>query len=788
MELAVANREGNMKKTVFNYVVDKPLITLLTVFMTIFAFAYGAQKLYFDGDYKVFFGDDNPQMLAFESMQNVYTKSDNLAIVITPKSGNVFDQQTLQQIYEMTEEAWNTPYSLRVDSITNFQHTQADFDDLLVEDLLLEKEMLNTTKAQWIKEVALAEPNLVNKLVAPDSSVAIINVTVQLPNINNLTEIPEVAVFGRALKAEFQQKYPDTNIRLSGMIMLNTSFAEYAQNDSSTLIPGMFLAILVMLGILLRSITATFASLLVIVGSIAGALGVSGWLGIPLTTATVNVPTIVMTLAVADCVHIISTLLFEMRSGKTKKEAILSSLEINLTPVFITSITTALGFLALNFSYSPPLADLGNLVAVGVIIAFVLAMTILPATLILLPLKVKPQAKKVSTMDKFAEFVIKRSRAILPLSLLLIVGLGSQVVNNHVSDDSLKYFSENTEFRQDADFMAERVSGMTTLEFSLQSGKNSGINSPDFLNKLSAFTDWLRAQPETDHVNSLSDTIKRLNQNMHNDDTSYYRIPEQQELSAQYLLMYEMSLPYGLDLNGQINVKKSATRVIATFTNLGSIEILDLENRATNWITTNAPNLKLDIASTSSMFAHIGDRNMSSMIQGTALALVLISALVGISLQSARLGFISLLPNLLPAISGFGLWALISGEINLALSVVASLTLGIVVDDTVHFLSKYQRAKTQGKSPQDAVRYAFASVGKALIITTSILCVGFGILTLSDFAMNADMGLLTCIIIFIALFVDLLLLPAFLVIFDKTSKVSKPSTESLQQPALSQGR
>lgn len=777
-----------MKTTVFNYVVNKPLVTLLTMFIAIFVFAYGAQKLYFDGDYKVFFGDDNPQMLAFESMQNIYTKSDNLAIVITPKSGNVFDKQTLTQIYDMTEQAWQTPYSLRVDSITNFQHTQADYDDLFVEDLLLEKEMLNSTKIAKIQKVALAEPNLVNKLVAQDASVAIINITVQLPNINKLTEIPEVATFGRALKAQFEQKYPDSNIRLSGMIMLNTSFAEYAQNDSITLIPGMFLAILVMLGILLRSITATFASLLVIVGSIAGALGVSGWLGIPLTTATVNVPTIVMTLAVADCVHIISTLLFEMRAGKTKKEAMLSSLEINLTPVFITSITTALGFLALNFSYSPPLAHLGNLVAVGVMIAFVLAMTVLPATLSILPLKVKVKDKKDSYMDNFADFVIKHSRYILPLSLFVIVALGTQATNNHVSDDSLKYFSKNTQFRQDADFMADHVSGMTTLEFSLQSGISSGINSPDFLTKLSVFTDWLRAQPETDHVNSLSDTLKRLNQNMHNDDSDYYRIPDQQALSAQYLLMYEMSLPYGLDLNGQINVKKSATRVVATFTNLGSIEIIDLENRATQWFLTNAPNIKLDIASTSSMFAHIGERNMESMIQGTALALVLISALVGISLQSLRLGFISLLPNLLPAISGFGLWALISGEINLALSVVASLTLGIVVDDTVHFLSKYQRAKNQGKSPQDAVRYAFASVGRALLITTAILCVGFGILTLSDFAMNADMGLLTCIIIFIALFVDLLLLPAFLVIFDKPNKVIKSSSESLIQPALSQGR
>ncbi|WP_349629494.1 efflux RND transporter permease subunit [Motilimonas eburnea] len=763
------------------WVVERPIISLLITMLIVFSFGFGTSKLFFDGDYRVFFGDDNPQLLAFEQMQNVYSKSDSVSFIIAPKSGKVFTRETLNQVHEMTEAAWQTPYSTRVDSITNYQHTQAEADDLLVEDLLLEPETLDPAKIEQIRQIALTEPNLVNKLIGSAGDVTIINVTVQLPEIDPLTEGPAVAHFAKELQAQFHQRYPDTEIRLSGLVMLNDAFATYAQNDSSTLVPAMFLLILIMLAILLRSVLGTLASLAVIITTIAATLGVSGWLGIALTTPTVNVPTIVMTLAVADCVHIISSLLLAMRNGQTKQQAIYTSLAQNVKPVFITSATTAIGFLSLNFSDSPPLRDLGNLVAVGMLFAFLFSVTLLPALLSLMPIKVAAKTKPSNAMTRFANWVIAKQKPVLVCGLLIVAGLASQVPNNQVNDDSLKYFSTDTTFRQDSDYMAQHISGMTSLEFSLESGQSNGINHPEFLADLAAFTTWLRQQPETDHVSSLSDTVARLNKNMHGDDPAQYRLPTQQELAAQYLLMYEMSLPYGLDLNNQINIDKSATRVVATFKNLGSNEILALEQRANDWFATQAPHIKVSISSTSSMFAHVGERNMSSMLMGTAFALVLISALLGFALRSWRLGFISLLPNILPGLAGFGLWSLVSGEINLALSIVSSLTLGIVVDDTVHFLSKYQHARKQGQSSEQAVIYAFNNVGRALLITTLVICVGFAVLTQSNFALNADMGLLTAIVVFIALVIDLLILPAFLLVFDRTPATAKPSTEPSTQ-------
>ena len=269
---------------------------------------------------------------------------------------------------------------------------------------------------------------------------------------------------------------------------------------------------------------------------------------------------------------------------------------------------------------------------------------------------------------------------------------------------------------------------------------------------------------------------------MHGDDQSWYQIPEDRELAAQYLLLYEMSLPYGLDLNNQLNIDKSAVRLTVTIKNVGSREMVALEDRAREWMAENGPDIRLTAASPSLMFAHIGETNMKSMIKSIFLAFVIISGILVFALKSLRLGLISLLPNILPALVGFGFWSLISGEINLALSIVSSMTLGIIVDDTVHFLSKYQYARKDGMDAEAAVRYAFASVGRALMITTIVLALGFSMLMFSAFRLNSDMGMATSLVIVIALIIDFFLLPPMLLWLDggrKSASVPEPEPESV---------
>ncbi|HCH0319571.1 TPA: MMPL family transporter [Vibrio parahaemolyticus] len=762
------------------------LVLLATIFLIIVA-TIGGKNLYFRGDYDIFFDGTNKQLLAFDEIQTTFAKTDNLAIVIAPEDGDIFTPQTLSLIQKITVDAWQVPYSSRVDSIANYQHTEAFDDDLLVEDLLYSEYELTPERISKVKSIALSEPVLKSALVSDKGDVTVVNITVQLPEMDKTAEVEEVVSSINAMIDRYQRAYPDVTFHKAGIIAMNHAFMTAAQDDSSTLVPTMLVVILVFLTIMLRSILSVIATLIVIIGSVMATMGISGWAGMFLSTATVNVPTLIMTLAVADCVHVIATMRQSMKNGFTKVQSIERSIALNFVPILITSVTTAIGFLMMNMSDSPVLRDFGNLSALGVMVACFLSVTLLPALLKLLPIHVKMETSQDQkhVMDRLGDFVVSQRRALLPLSVAVIVVCASLIPLNKVNDESVEYFGQRNEFRQAADFMEERISGMTNISIAIKTNESQGIAAPDFLNTIGEFSSWLRDQPETDHVATLADVYKRLNKNMHGDDDAYYLLPQERELAAQYLLLYEMSLPYGLDLNNQINVDKSSIKMVLTVANLGSVELVDLENRIYQWFAEHAPQYQVVASSPSLMFAHIGETNMASMLSTLPITLVLISALLIFALRSVRLGLISLMPNIAPAVIGFGLWALISGEINLGLSVVVTLTLGIVVDDAVHFLSKYQRARREGQTAEQAVRYAFHTVGHALWITTVVLVAGFSVLAMSSFRLNADMGQLSAIVIFIALVVDFLFLPTLLMLFDKKAYLQESPSDNVRLKASS---
>lgn len=766
-----------MRERIYNFALNKPWTVLLISIILVFGTAFGAKNLVFKGDYKVFFSEENPQLTAFESIQDIYSKSDNVAFILEPKNGDIFTKDNLTAVYWLTTESWQVPYSTRVDSISNFQHTIAEEDDLIVEDLVLDPDTLTAADMPRLKAIAINDPLLLNKIVSQTGHVSIVNVTNQLPGINPITEIPEVATKIRDIKAQFEEKFPDIKVQLTGMVMMNTTFSETSMSDSATLVPAMFGIVLLIMILLLRSFSGTFATLFVIIFSIAGTMGAAGWMGFYLTGPSVSAPTMIMTLAVADCIHILTTYYFEMRQGKVKKEALQESLRVNFKPILLTSVTTAIGFMSMNFSDSPPFRDLGNMVAIGVMLAFVFSITVFPALLMLLPVKaskVSPQSN-YGIMEKFADFVVEKRKILLPLTAVIILSLASFLPQNKLDDNFVEYFDTTVPFRAATDFMEENLSGLSTIEVSIDSKESSGINDPQFLKTVGDFSEWLRAKAVTDHVSTISDVLKRLNKNMHADDPEFHKLPEERDLSAQYLLLYEMSLPYGLDLNNQLNVDKSSTRVIGTFKNLSSVQQIEIEEEMNQWFAKNAPDYQVSISSPTLMFAHIGQRNINSMLFGTAMALILISLLLAFALRSVRYGVISLLPNFIPASVGFGLWYFIDGQIGLALSVVAGMTLGIVVDDTVHFLTKYKHARDQyGKNAEEAVKYAFSSVGRALWITTLVLVAGFMVLAQSTFTLNSDMGLLTAVTIAVALIVDFLFLPPLLMMLDgkKDAKIA----------------
>ena len=756
-----------------NWVMRWRWLVVIVSILVAFGAASGARFLGFDTDYRVFFSDENPQLQAFEAMQNIYTKNDNIMFIVTPKDGDVFTPQTLAAIEELTEEGWKVPFALRVDAISNFQNTIAEEDDLIVEDLVEGGQDFSTAELDYAKSVALREPNLVSRIVSDQAHVTGVNVTVELPG-EAIDEVPTAVAYARNLADEMRAKYPDLEIRMSGMTMMNNAFSENGQKDMATLIPIMYLGMFVVMLIMLRSVSSAIATMLVVALSTVAAMGLAGYAGIKITPPSATAPTMMMTLAIADSIHILVTMLNEMRRGMPKREAIAESLRVNMQPVFLTSITTAIGFMSMNFSDSPPFRDLGNMTATGVMLAFFFSVFFLPAMISILPVRVKVKERdgageKRTAIDTFADFVVNRRRPLLWISVSIVVLLAAFIPANELNDEFVKYFDNRVEFRRDSDYMMENMTGVYQVEFSLGSGESNGVAKPEYLSALEGFANWWRGQDNVIHVATFSDVMKRLNKSLHGDDESYYRVPDDRELAAQYLLLYELSLPFGLDLNNQVNQDKSATRFTVTLDNISSNEIRHAGAIGEEWLRDNAPDyMQANAAGTAFMFAHISARNIISMISGTTLALVLISLLLIVALKSFRYGILSLIPNLVPAILAFGLWGMVVGQVGVALSVVTGMTLGIVVDDTVHFLSKYIRARREKNlDAKEAVRYAFHTVGVALFVTTVILVAGFLVLSQSAFKINGDMGKLTAIAISFALIADFLLLPPLLIAIDR---------------------
>lgn len=768
-------------------------IIALTVILVLFA-ASGGRYLVFNNDYRVFFNEDNPELLAFEHMENTYNgRDENVLIVLAPKNGDVFTRENLAVIEKYTELAWQTPHSIRVDSLTNFQHSYASEDDLVIEKLVTDADDIADVDLQQIRATALSDPLLVKRLVSDDGRVTGINITIQLPGKDPVAEEPEVVHFARDLAEQIRTENPDMDVHLTGMVMLNAAFAEASEHDMSTLMPLTLLVFLISIAMLTRGWTSAFASLWMILFSILVAMGLAGWFGIDLTSISASAPTIILTLAIANAIHVLVAFLHEMKLGRDKADAMRESLRVNLQPVFLVSFTTMLGFLTMNFSESPVFHGLGNIVAMGMLCSFILSVTFLPALMMVLPVSTPAPSKadKKNAMENLAEFVIRNQNK-------LLIGVGGLffvlvffLPRNELNDEWIQYFGEGMEFRQATDFTTDNLTGVYRIDYSLNAQETDGISDPQFLRQVQAFVDWYRAQPEVVQVSALTDIMTRLNKNMNNDDPAFAVLPESRELAAQYLLLYEMSLPYGLDLNNQINIDKSATRVTVTTTNLPVKETLALEERAQEWLQANAPDIRGDGTGSTIMFAHVGVRNIQGMLLGTAIGLIFISAILLYVFRSVKMGLISLIPNLMPSIMGFGLWGLLVGEVGLGLATVAGVTMGIVVDDTIHFLSKYLRARREkGLNSEDAVRYAFASVGTALWFTTVTLVAGFAVLAFSSFKLNADMGVLTAIILIFALIADFLLLPPLLMKLDRSPAAAPVAQEhsAAQNNPITQSR
>jgi uncharacterized protein len=759
---------------------------LVITVVLVFAVLLGAQlsKLQFTSDYRVYFGPSNPQLQAYNSFERIYTSNDTLFIAIQPNEGDVFASEVLSVVEALTEKAWQVPYSVRVDSLTNYQHTSGVGDDLMVGSLVEDASNLDEQSLSRIRDIALSEPILVNRLISPDGRTTGIVITLMFPGADHSVHLPEAVEATRALVEELSESNPNTKVAFTGWPRLSQVLIDISIDELTRLAPFMFGVLILMTGLMLRTWSGVVATMAVVLVASVTAMAFAVLSGIWLTPGTAISPIVVLTIAVADCVHIVMTMNDQMQEGQHKRQAIAESIRINAQPVFLTSLTTMIGFLSLNFSDSPPFQELGNITAVGVAASWVLSMTFLPALLAILPARVLQRSRqKVRIMTRLGDFVVSHRGVILLITAGITLLFVSLTPLNDIDDDFVSWFDESIPARADTDFVQENLTGTYQMEFSIEVGSARSVTDPIYLKDLERFSVWLRSQSETQHVYSLADVMKGLNKSLNGDVPAAYVLPEHADLAAQYLLLYEMSLPYGLDLGSQINNARTASRLTAILRNVTSTEIRTLARASEAWFQENAEIAETDEATgIGIMFAFISVRTIRSMFVGTGIAFLLITGVIILALRNLKLGLLSLLPNVLPVVITFGLWGLFVGQIGMVASLVTALTLGLVVDDTVHMISKYHRARRDlGMNAHDSIRYTYLHVGKAIVATTLILFAGFAVVAQSVFQINEQLGILTIMTISTALLLDLFFLPALIMSIDKDVKCECKSCNSGDQ-------
>ena len=754
-----------LAETIIRY---RPLCIIISL-LILAGLAQGLSKINFNPDINAFFPENDTLTTSHLSIEDTYSSMDNAVIGIGVKEGTVFTNEILSLIEDLTEKAWKTPHSLRVDSLSNYSYVSADGDDLYIEPFL-EGSSTYDLKTLKEKELIIEEEELAyGAIISKDKKTSLINIVFDPPRKDIESEYQESLNYVLGFLEEARKNHPEVDLIISGIVYMEYQSPMLLKAQMPKLMPTAILVILLTLFLLLRSLVAVAGSFLVILMSVVSAMGSIGFMSGDIAQPFIMVPILIATLAVADCVHLFTLYFQNLDSSRKSKEAMLESLKLNLQPLFLTSLTTAIGFLSLNLAPVEPLRGIGNGVAVGVFLAFIFTVLLLAPIVSYFNVK---QSKNINFQKniarKLGRFSIKNYKRLLVIVPVISCFLMAFIPLNKTNDNPLEFYSERyTTSAADSKWISQRIGGTFPVSYELNS--QGIVSDPEFLREVDKFSEWLASNKEVLHVSSLSKIMKNLNKTLHGKQEEWNIIPTEPDLSAQYLFFYEMSLPYGLDLTNSISQNKESIKLVASLKELGSLEYREFAKRVENYASQNMPEDMVSIGTgTRPIFAFMSNMLITQLTYALGIGIVLITATIILFFRSLRYGMLTSVTNLLPIGVAFGIWAIVSGEISMLVGIGMGTTLGIIVDFTVHFLSKYLHARRQKNlSAEEAVEYAFETVGFALIITSFSLILGFLVLLQAFFIPIHGFVLFSSIAFLSALIIDLLLFPALLITWDK---------------------
>ena len=706
---------------------------------------------------RVFFSLTNQYFAELLDFESTFESNTNVTFSISADSDLFEDPSFVKAARWLEGESWRIDGVTRVDSLGSYPRGEYHDDEIslsTVLDHLCPKDVCSRAiSAEVIR------PNHIGRFVSADFRTLAIVATVEF-DIADLVAVSRINNQTKALVEAFRLEYPDYQINYSGAVPMMQAFVDASNKDLSLLVPVATVVFFVLLWTFLGSIG--IAALMIAIGlmSIAATLGIAGWFGYVLNTATSTVPLVIFTLVIAASMHVfLYVSREESRNNSEVRRCVRQAILANVSPVLLAAVTSIVGLLSLVFVASPPIKELGLLSALGVAIGTFLLLTFAPATLsyfrVIRPSKtviaiqrgLNGQARKIENGEDRPSFSV-----VFFISCLF--GLPFLVID----EDFVRYFDAADPFRVNTEEMTERLSGPYHAEIVIDTGAAGGIFAPQTISLTKQIEDLLSVDPIVVNVFSMVDILeeaaKVFNEQVRLDQLS-------QEALAQYFLSFELALTKGQSIADFVDVDQSKMRISVLFGDASMAEIRAFEARISTWVRANVDtNFQVRVTGEGVPTAHLSGDSISEMSLGIFFSLLFSTFLLGAFYRKTKIALAAMLAISIPVLAGFGIWGAIVGEIGMAATMVVAVTIGVVIDDSIHLLFRYRDGHTNyDLSNLGAAAYSLHRTGAAVVATSIVLAGGFGVLMLSGFRMNSTFGVCSVLVIVLALVYNILLMP-----------------------------
>ena len=705
-----------------------------------------------DFTYKIWHQSGDPLLASFNEFQNRFGNDDSLIIGVTSPQG-LFRPEVFRTIKKLSETFWEYKDVARVDTLLNWQFIDSDQDQLAIESLPQDLEQIDYEKvASTFQEDSRAKGNIISK----DLKMTLITITAKTDANRKL----DYTRLSQQVTRELE-KYQGTSIQFTrvGNVTFTDMFEEITFKDLLTLFPMLLIIFAGMLFFMFGNMWSVYFSFVVAGLTILMTLGISGYLGQAFNLVSSATPTILLTVAMADAIHLM-TLFFRDKDRQSDTEkASLFSLQKNLGPTLLTSLTTSVGFLSFSNSKILPISILGIQVAIGVAIAWAVSFLLFPVFIHFFPPKQHKllNSKKINPR-RFVQ-VIYQAKYPIVIGAFFLAWLGfSYTKKLEVNMNAREQFSQQHILNKNIDYIENFFGPSETLELMVQA-KN--LKSPQSLERVESLERWFLSKNYVNKIESALTVLRELNYRFHGSDQTYKSIPTDQALIAQLFFTYDMFTPSNLNLSNMMTQDYTSMRLTIFWDKYSSSAVLsEIES-----IKQKAKDLQLDLKVTGKapIFHNLTPYVVDTFLKSFLIAFIAITLVLMIVLKSIRLGILSLIPNLLPLFLGGMVVYLTRLNFDIGIVMVGAVALGIAVDDSIHFLFNFKR-NFKGditKALQDTITHTFPS----LFFTTLILVIGFGSFAIADYIPNALFGSITAMILIIALSADFIVLPACIAVF-----------------------